>query len=109
MLPRANRLPKQDITEVTRYGSRVVGKDMVFLYKKTTGAPRFSLVVSTKVDKRATGRNRMRRIVSESVRHMLPKMGACDGVFIVKKNIAGMSQSDVAPAVVELLTKAHLL
>ena len=102
MLPRANRLPKQDITQVSRYGYRVVGKDMVLLYKKTTLAPRFAFVVSTKVDKRATARNRMRRIVSESVRHLLPRLTPCDGVFIIKKIIT-------EPAVVELLTKAHLV
>lgn len=82
---------------------------MVFLYTITTREPRFSFVVSAKIDKRATARNRMRRMLSESVRHMLPKIASCDGVFIVKKNIAGQSQADIERSVVELLAKAHIV
>ncbi len=102
MLPRANRLPKQDIARVTRYGFRIVGKDMAFLYKKTTMRPRFAFVVSTKVDKRASARNRMRRVLSESIRLELNRIAPCDGVFVIKKPF-------IRPGAVAFLQQAGLL
>lgn len=109
MLPSSNRLPKQDISRVMRSGVRVTGNSIVLLYKKTTGSSRFAFIVSTKVDKRATVRNRIRRIVSESVRHLLPRIPSTDGIVIVHKNIAGLTQLETEKMVTELLVSAKLL
>ncbi|KKW10896.1 MAG: Ribonuclease P protein component [Candidatus Gottesmanbacteria bacterium GW2011_GWB1_49_7] len=85
MLPSIHRLPKQEIPGVLRYGARVTDENIVLRYKKTKQTPRFAFVVSTKVDKRATARNRMRRVLSESVRLVIDGIAPCDGVFTVKK------------------------
>ncbi len=65
--------------------------------------PRFAFIVSTKIDKRATVRNRMRRVLSESVRHLLPTIAPIDGIFIAKKNFADLPQTDVEKIVSALL------
>lgn len=109
MLSSLNRLPKQSIADVVRLGTPVVGEGVVLRYKKTSNPPRFAVVISTKIDKRATQRNRMRRIVSESVRHVLPRITGADGVFMVRKNIAALSQKEAEKLVVEALNKAKLL
>ena len=81
-----------------RYGPRVTGDELTLRYKKTPGVPRFAFVVSTKVDKRATVRNRIRRIYSESVRKLLPRIAGCDAVVIVRKHI--VATQDVAEAII---------
>lgn len=73
------------------------------IYRKTTGAPRFAFIVSTKIDKRATARNRMRRTMSESVRHVMNTIPPIDGIFIAKKNFSDLSQTEVEKIVTALL------
>ena len=73
------------------------------MYKKTIDVPRFAFIVSTKIDKRATQRNRMRRTMSESVRHLLPHLSPIDGIFLAKKNFAEFPQTEVEKTIRELL------
>lgn len=86
-----------------------VRSDMVELvYIKTDNGtplakPRFAFIVSTKIDKRATARNRMRRIMSESVRHLISTIQPIDGIFIAKKNFAGFPQTEIEKIVRALL------
>ncbi len=92
-----------------RYGTRVRSGDIELIYKKTNTIPRFAIVVSTKIDKRATRRNRIRRIVSESLRHLLPVVVPVDGVLIVRRNITDLKQVELESFVFELFSKVHLL
>jgi len=92
-----------------RYGSRARNDEIEFVYKKTSTVPRFAIVVSTKVDTRATKRNRIRRIVSESLRHLLPLVVPVDGVFLVRQNIADLTQAETQALVSYLFTQARLL
>jgi ribonuclease P protein component len=95
MLSSDHRLPKEEISPLLRSGLRTRSDTIEFVYRKTTGTPRFAFIVSTKIDKRATARNRMRRTMSESVRHLLTKVGLPEGIFIARKNFAGFSQTEV--------------
>lgn len=113
MLSSTYRLPKEEITHVLRRGMHVRNDVVELIYRKTNTVPsragdtsRFTFIVSTKIDKRATVRNRMRRTMSESVRHLLPKLTAMDGIFVAKKNFADMGQTDVQVIVEELFKKA---
>lgn len=92
-----------------RTGSRAVTDNLLFFFRKTNGHPRFAVVVSTKVDKRAVVRNRIRRIVSESARHLLAHVSSVDGIFVARKNIAEFSQENVEKIVKDLLSKATIL
>jgi len=116
MLSSRHRLPKEEITNVLRHGMHVRSEIIELVYKKTTGLPRFvprsgtplakprfAFIVSTKIDKRATARNRMRRTMSESVRHLLAKIGSIDGIIIAKKNFADLPQTKVEKIVISLL------
>lgn len=81
----------------------VRGDVIELIYKKNTGVPRFAFIVSTKIDKRATQRNRMRRTLSESVRHLLLTIQPVDGIIIAKKNFAELSQIEVEKIISGLL------
>ena len=68
--------------------------------------PRFAFVVSTQVDKRATKRNRIKRLMREAARHLLPQIrGSIDAILIARsKDEVGITRS-----VDELFHKAELL
>jgi ribonuclease P protein component len=66
--------------------------------------PRFAVLVGKRVDKRASRRNRMKRLVRESVRLLLPAIGpGCDAIFLVNANIAQMTIGEVSSEVRNLL------
>ncbi len=68
-------------------GKRATHKDITCVYKHTTnGTPRFTVVVGSKIDKRATKRNRAKRCVREAARKQLQETAlSLDGVFILHK------------------------
>lgn len=103
MLSPAYRLPKEEISQILRRGTHVRSDMVELIYRKTSGVPRFAFIVSTKIDKRATARNRMRRVLSESVRHLMATIQPVDGIFIAKKNFADLLQTEVEKIVGALL------
>lgn len=116
MLPKANRLTSDyDFRRVRRQGRKI--KTSLFdLYYLPRGGPsslavsRFGFVVSLKLDKRATRRNRLRRIFREEVRSLLPKIKkGFDCAFWVRKRSLEVEPEEVRRAVREALKKAGLL
>jgi ribonuclease P protein component len=112
MLPRSHRLPASDITRVMRHGKRVGNECFQLITAKNETdvsrfISRFAFIVSTKIDKRATVRNRMKRLMSESVRHLSNSMKAgFDCVVIARKEAVGANQGEVEKRVAELLKRA---
>ncbi len=116
MLPSVNRIPTGDIRRVMKTGRRLPGYGMILIYvrskemKVVPSAPRFSFVVSTKVDKRAVVRNRVRRILSESVHHLLDRIApATDGIILASKELVGLSQKEAEERISAVFTKAGIL
>lgn len=112
MLSRTNRLPALDIPQVMKRGTRVVASGITLIYRfipqggTTLAKARFAFIISTKVDKRATVRNRMRRVLSESVRHQMSSLPIpLDGIFIGSKSLIGLSQAQVEERVVDVFSK----
>ena len=88
MLPSKNRLPAFDIRNVMRRGRRISsGSVQLVVSSGAASGSRFAFIVSTSVDKRATRRNRMKRLLRESVQKKLEAVSQIDGVFIVKKGL----------------------
>lgn len=96
MLPRSHRLPSLSIRDVMRTGRRVHEGSLQMVFKKNSlDESRFAIVVPVSFDKRATARNRARRLVSESLRILLPVVvGGWDGIFFVRKGLPH-TQKDV--------------
>ena len=111
MLSSIHRLPSFEIPTVMKTGKRVRGKDMMLIYHKQnmdSGSSagmtqRFAFIVSKKTDKRATVRNRIKRILSESVRHKIPSLRVTiDVVCIGNKGLAELTQAEVEIRVSQL-------
>lgn len=86
-LPKNNRLRrKRDFDAVFRHGKTVAGS---FLFTKTIISPlpqsRFGIVISSRVAKTAVLRNRIRRLLGESIRNHLPNRVAYDTVIVVTR------------------------
>ena len=71
-------------------------------------SPRFTVIVSTKVSKRAVERNRIKRIVREAIRHSLPAYKPGDYVVIVKVRAAGKTAADIKQQLDQLLISTRL-
>jgi len=111
MLPRTFRLPSKDIPEVLRHGIRLRGEGVDFVYKKNrvSGYHRFAFIVSVKVDKRATVRNRMKRLLREAVQHILPGLPkGIDGALLVRGKLPD-SKAEVEVIVRAVFRKLGIL
>jgi ribonuclease P protein component len=89
-LPKNFRLKKEkNFDKVKRQGQII--HSPLFAVSILTGqkkGPKFGLVVSKKIDKKATERNKIRRWLSEAVRSLLPQLRLdIYAVFFVKKQI----------------------
>jgi len=87
-LPVSHRLQKELDFKNTLKTGRTVRGDFLFLkFLPKTGISRFGISVTMKVSKKATVRNRIRRILSEIIRiNVLPKVGGYDTVVVVIRN-----------------------
>lgn len=77
--------------------------------ENTVGAPRFVIVVSTKVDKRAVVRNRLRRQYREICKKFLSRLPACDIALMVSKPALELSFVQMGDQLEVTMKKAKLL
>ncbi|MGB0757599.1 MAG: ribonuclease P protein component [Patescibacteria group bacterium] len=109
MLPRAHKLTKQrDIEELAKTGRR---NSSVFFILKTrknkVNTPRFVIVVSAKVSKKAVERNRIRRQVREIIRNsLIPLEKSIDSMVVVKQEALSADFTELHDQLAELYQKA---
>ena len=113
MLPKENRLrAKYDYRRVKRIGKAGFSLYFTILYApaKDPKSLRFGFVASSKFDKRATQRNRARRLMREAVRKKLPdiKLGY-DIILIAKSKIKEANFEEVNSSLDQVLSKISLL
>jgi ribonuclease P protein component len=106
MLPKSNRLPKSQFQSVFRTGKKMHTDDLMCVVLKTKEVvSQFAFVVSTKVSKHAVDRNRMKRLLRESIHHLLPTIQpGYDIVFVAQKNFADKKESDIEDQVNKILS-----
>lgn|SRR3989344_4978228 len=111
MLPKSNRLSPIEVRQVLRLGRRVMTPPFQLVFKKNAQlVSRFTTIVSTHIDKRATARNRLKRLIREAIHHLLPLISrGFDGVVIVKGKPKEISLHYVEDLVRRLFSEAHLL
>lgn len=108
MLPQINRLPSSNLRQVMRNGKRVSSNflDLIILQSKEQNS-RFAFVVPVHIDRRATARNRVKRLLRESIQTFLPKIYRnIDAIFIAKSKQLVVQEQKIAQSVSELLQRA---
>jgi ribonuclease P protein component len=85
MLKAENRLKKQaDFSETLRKGKRFQGEYLTIANAPNTEAElRLGVTVSKKVERKAVGRNRLRRVVSHIFEHLLKESPPSDDVVVI--------------------------
>ncbi len=73
------------------------------------GGPRMGMAVSRKVDTRAVGRNRIKRILRETTRHLRARLAGGDYVVVARPAAARASHAELAASLLRLLRKAGAL
>jgi ribonuclease P protein component len=108
--PRSARVRSR--VEYTRVfdGGRRLGDPLMALHWLPGGQTgRLGLAVSRKVDLRAVGRNRIKRILRETTRHLRNQLQPGDYVIVARPAAAKASHAQLAAAFVRLLRKAGAL
>lgn len=113
MLPRWHRLTSEkDIKRVFRKGA-VFFSPYLVLKKVASGKPgasRFAVVVSQKLAKKATQRNRIRRVIYEIIRLKLAKIkNGSDCIIIPKKTEKVANFSEKTKDLETLLQRAKII
>jgi ribonuclease P protein component len=113
MLPTQHRLRKRPDFEDVKKRGRVVPSRLfsfVFVKRADGGVSRFGFVVSTKISKKAVVRNRVRRLLRESVHGLVKELKpGYDCVFLVRNGIVGERFVEVSKEVELVLRKSGLL
>ncbi len=110
MSPQRNKLTRQDIRSILVRGQRVVHEDVSLAYQSTKNkAPRFIVVIGSKIDKRATRRNRAKRCMREAIcGHLQKNPLSFDGAFFIKRlpvKITTRAYALLVPALIEKIKK----
>ena len=96
MLKRANRLAKsKDIQTAFARGRTFFNPFFSIRFLPKPAEKRFTVVVSTKVYKRAVARNRLKRLVREYLRKNLSSFKSGSYVIAAKPKITGLPEKDI--------------
>ncbi len=112
MLPAPNRLKKpREISRVFKQGRGVSNPELLVRSARNGNAEsRLVVIVSKKVSKRATVRNRLRRqIVGVAQRGWQTVAPGYDIVVTVRADLSAKTAAQLEKLVVEVLTKADLI
>jgi len=99
VLKKENRLSQRsDILKVKEDGELINASllSLLIYRNKDKKIKRFGVVVSKKISKRAVDRNKVKRLIMESLKNNLNKIeGGLEILFLVKKNILGKKYKEV--------------
>lgn len=111
MFPKPNRLPHEVFRSVFKSGKRIHGDDiLIIISPNKESCSRFAVQVGVKIDKRAVVRNRMKRLIRESIRNLLPGIKpGYDYIIIAQKNFSNKKEQDVEQIMHTLLSKLNIV
>ncbi len=116
MFPKKNRITKTEFNDLLK-NSRVIQSNFFslrFIKKDTKNLPKFAFVVSKKVAKNASDRNKLKRRGFHALRDILFKNGSIEitgftGAFFFKKEAVDMSFEEIKKDIAVLLKKSDVI
>ena len=113
MLPKENRLSnKTDFDKVKEKGNKASGKSIMILAlnREDNKVARFGIVVSKHVSRRAVDRNRIKRLIRESIMSVMNKVSnGYDVVIIARQNIINWDFNEVNNDLINVFQKARII
>lgn len=108
--PRSARVrAKPDFDRIFQHGRRVALPVLALHWQTSQDAPRLGLAVSRKVDPRAAGRNRIKRALRETFRHLRDQLAGGDYVVVARPPAARADAAELAAALRGLLQRCGAL
>ncbi len=106
MLKKENRLAKaKDIQNAFAKGRSFFNHFFTIKYSPALASLKFTVVVSTKVYKNAVDRNRIKRVIRESIRKNLSYFKKGNYIIMVKPKIKSVPEFEVLKSFSELCSK----
>ncbi|MEM2954991.1 MAG: ribonuclease P protein component [Candidatus Nanoarchaeia archaeon] len=112
MLPKRFRLTKKKDFEKVLKSKKFFSEKFIFakVIKNELRISRFGFIVTLKISKKATERNRIRRQLHEIIRNNLDQIKkGFDFVFIVRPEIKNKSFKEIKESLLNLLLKEGLI
>jgi ribonuclease P protein component len=111
MYPKKNRLPRNAFRRVFTVGTRLNSYEMTIIASPNTEEEkRFAVIVGKTVHKHAVKRNRIKRLIRESLRHCLPRIrSGYDIIVIAKRDFSAKKQVAVEHEINTLFSRLHLI
>lgn len=112
MLPKIHRANPAEIILTREEGKLTSGSlfGLLVLDLKDKRPCRFAFIVSTKIDKRATQRNRIKRLLRQAVHQIVDQTGQGKViVFLARKNLLGKNFLQVKKEVVKMFLKTGVV
>ena len=109
MLHARNRAPRALFTELrarSANAKKLEGAEFEIFFEKGGSPLKVGITVSKKITKKAVARNRIKRIVAESLKDEIGKLGG-KLLIIVKKDISGLKMDQVKEKVLGVLQKLN--
>ncbi|MFD1382942.1 ribonuclease P protein component [Rhodanobacter aciditrophus] len=75
--------------------SKVFAGEFLLLARKQSHPAKLGLIVSKKTDKRAVGRNRIKRVVRDSFRHHQELLDGLEIIFLARQGIRDVDNADL--------------
>jgi len=108
--PRSARVRlRAEYTAVFEQGRRSGDSLLGLHWKPGPPPPRLGLAVSRKVDPRAVGRNRIKRILREATRRLRPQLAGGDYVVVARPAAGRADRAQILAAYLKLLRRAGAL
>jgi len=106
MLKKVNRLAKaKDIQKAFARGRTFFSPIFNIKFLSHAPTPRFTVVVSTKVFKRAHDRNRLKRIIREYLRKNLQKFKNGSYIIMAKPKVSTISEAEAMKSFLQVCSK----
>ena len=111
MLPKQHRLSDQDFAVVKKEGEKFFGPLFGLLVREDEGNEvRFGFIVSKKIDKRATVRNRIKRQLDQALFPFLSQIKpGIKAVFLARRSLINQEFAQIKSEMVRMLKKGDLL
>lgn len=109
-LPRRARVRvRAEFDRVFKEGRRTAAPLLALHWHKDAQAARLGLAVSRKVDRRAVGRNRIKRVLRETFRHVRPQLACGAYVLVARPGAADSNNHALKAAFLDALRRAGAL
>ncbi|HUV42821.1 MAG TPA: ribonuclease P protein component [Patescibacteria group bacterium] len=111
MLPKKYRLPlRTELKRVKKEGRLIQGKLFSLQVSKSSKSQptRFGFIISSKIHKKAVKRNRVKRLLSETIMTLKIKP-SFDVVFLAKKKIINVDDQEIRAEIKKLFLKVGVI